>query len=601
MLATDVKSHVEKFSGCIANYVTKENHIIFLNARNRFNSAMIAVYLFLILLSGSLSDEIADSKNAKILVYDNENNITNYFFKYKTSNGITREEEGGITRSETGKEILVVRGYYSFIGPDNILYIRRYIADDNGYREQLSTDNAKLSASSRNRIGSPAIASLQGGGLGYSSDLAMKKSELYIKSSTLAQANAKYVLNKNVEFFQVNNCVVLDVGCGPGNITHDKILPILPNNMKQIIGVDILRENIEYARNHYQTDPRISFEEMDILTDRLPNEYIATFDLIVSLFCFHLIGDHKKALKNIYKMLKPGGKILINFIDKSVLPNMYQYVYDNPKWTKYMSNFDEVVPKNHSYEPKKLYEEIGFSQFQCDEQENYYLYGEDAAFGILQSLNMFDVPKDLEREFIEDHLEYYEVNGCAKILVSNDKQITILNETELICDRHTEDDLDNKIIESNVESQIIQLKQENKMLHQVIKDLKLEINNLKSQIKQHVQQEGSVDIVSEDKFEILNYFIEFKNEINSKFDDIYKVMKLNNESQTQCSTATKITNTLSMNYAKAVTRKNTEKIIVTPINEQKCVDTTIEVKNKVDPVKLAVGIENVKNIKKGGY
>ncbi|KAK4881183.1 hypothetical protein RN001_004502 [Aquatica leii] len=187
--------------------------------------------------------------------------------------------------------------------------------------------------------------------------------------------------------------------------------------------------------------------------------------------------------------------------------------------------------------------------------------------------------------------------SCAKILLSNNKQITTLNETELICDRHTEDDLDNEEIESNVESQIIQLRQENKMLHQVIKYLKLEINNLKLQIKQHVQQKGFVDIVSEDKFEILNYFIEFKNQINSKFDDIYKVMKLNNESQTQCSTATKITNTLSMNYAKAVTSKNTEKIIVTPINEQKCVDTTIEVINKVDPVKLAVGIENVKNIK----
>ncbi|KAK4872387.1 hypothetical protein RN001_014416 [Aquatica leii] len=441
----------------------------------------------------------------------------------------------------------------------------------------------------------------------------MEKPMLYIKNSILAQEDADYVLNKNFKLLQASeNCVVLDVGCGPGNVTYEKVLPLLPSTTKEVIGIDILSDNIDYARKHYQTDsrvsyeqldiltdsipneyvgafdlilslycfhfvgnhrkalnniykmlkpggkvlisfmeksliskmyqyvydkpkwskymsnfhnavfktepkeslktlfkeigfcqiqceaqdknllhsedgvigmvtslnlfnvpeyleqefvqnhleffqnnnhvsvddqgrklydfphtlmqtdPRISFEEMDILTDRLPNEYIATFDLIVSLFCFHLIGDHRKALKNIYKMLKPGGKILINFIDKSVLPNMYQYVYDNPKWTKYMSNFDEVVPKNHSYEPKKLYEEIGFSQFQCDEQENYYLYGEDASFGTLKSVNLFNVPEDLETEFIENQLEYYEKNGYVTYDDKGKKQYHLFHTNPII-------------------------------------------------------------------------------------------------------------------------------------------------------------------------
>ncbi|KAK4872388.1 hypothetical protein RN001_014417 [Aquatica leii] len=247
----------------------------------------------------------------------------------------------------------------------------------------------------------------------------MEKPELYIKTSSLAKLNAEYVLDQHLEFFQnIDNCVVLDVGCGPGNITHEKIFPLLPKTKKKLIGIDISRDNIEYARKHHQIDPRISYEEMDILTDDIPNEYIGTFDIIVSLFCFHFIGDHRKALKNIHKMLKPGGKVLINFMKKSLLPNMYQYVYNKPKWTKYMSNFNEVVFINQPDDSlKELFEEVGFWQVQYEEQESNYLYNSDYGFGIVQSLNMFDVPKDLEREFIEDHLEYYEVNG---VLAKND-------------------------------------------------------------------------------------------------------------------------------------------------------------------------------------
>ncbi|KAK4880443.1 hypothetical protein RN001_008589 [Aquatica leii] len=120
---------------------------------------MIAVYLILIFLSGILSDETDNDKDATILVYEQENVHPYYYFKYETSNGITREEEGNIERSETGEEILVIRGYFSFTGPDNVMYLRNYIADDKGHRE----DTVFL----RNRINTPAITSLQGGGLGW--------------------------------------------------------------------------------------------------------------------------------------------------------------------------------------------------------------------------------------------------------------------------------------------------------------------------------------------------------------------------------------------------------------------------------------------------
>ncbi|KAK4872385.1 hypothetical protein RN001_014414 [Aquatica leii] len=235
----------------------------------------------------------------------------------------------------------------------------------------------------------------------------MEKPLLYIKSSVLAQTTADYVLDKNLKMLQKTaDCAVLDIGCGPGNITHDKILPLLPKSMKKLVGVDISGDSIEYARKHYQSDSRISFAKMDILIDEIPNEYVGAFDLVTSLFCFHYVSDHRKALTNIYKMLKPGSNVIISFMGK-VLANILQYVHDNPKWTKYISNYKETVfiPQSEQYS-KELFEELGFQQVQCDEYEQSFLHSEDELLGVVKSLNFFKVPEHLEKEFLQTHVDY---------------------------------------------------------------------------------------------------------------------------------------------------------------------------------------------------
>ncbi|KAK4872382.1 hypothetical protein RN001_014411 [Aquatica leii] len=217
--------------------------------------------------------------------------------------------------------------------------------------------------------------------------------------------------------------ILVDVGCGPGNVTYKKLLPLLPASLKKIIGVDLSFENLEYARIHHQKDPRISYEQLDILTDALPTEYLEAFDLIISLSCFHFVGDHRKALKNIYKMLKPGGKVLISYLGKSVLPSMYQHVYDNPKWSQYMSNFKNAIYTSKSEKAsEQLLEEVGFKQIQYKEHINKFLQPEDSS--IFKSQNMFNVPRHLENEFIENHLEYLEKNGYVEFDDDGRKQYT---------------------------------------------------------------------------------------------------------------------------------------------------------------------------------
>ncbi|KAF5298510.1 hypothetical protein FQR65_LT00052 [Abscondita terminalis] len=246
----------------------------------------------------------------------------------------------------------------------------------------------------------------------------MNKPEVYVKTNTLPQIDAENTLNNNVAFLQdINNHTVIDVGCGPGNVTFEKILPLLPTITKTVLGVDISYHNIEYARKHYQNDSRISYEVLDILADVLPKEYVCGFDLVLSFHCFHYVGNHHKALMNVYEMLKPNGKMLISFMGKCGVNDIYLEISNTPKWQKYMANdLKKWVPP---YLPINYYEillkEIGFEQIHCEEVKTHKYYSEQDTFDILRALNVYPVPKSQELEFIQDHMNCFEEKGLFTV------------------------------------------------------------------------------------------------------------------------------------------------------------------------------------------
>ncbi|KAF5298358.1 hypothetical protein FQR65_LT01136 [Abscondita terminalis] len=82
----------------------------------------------------------------------------NYFLKYKALNGFSREESGQFELTETGDIMFVVRGVYTFRDADGNLHTRRYVSDNNGFKE--------IEPKIQSRLGSSAITTLQGGGLG---------------------------------------------------------------------------------------------------------------------------------------------------------------------------------------------------------------------------------------------------------------------------------------------------------------------------------------------------------------------------------------------------------------------------------------------------
>ncbi|MCC2617227.1 methyltransferase domain-containing protein [Aestuariibacter halophilus] len=104
----------------------------------------------------------------------------------------------------------------------------------------------------------------------------------------------------------VEDKVVLDVACGAGYGSH----LLAQRQSKQVCGVDISSETVEYAQHKYQLE-HLSFRQGDVCA--LPFED-NTFDVITSFETIEHIDETQqiKAMGEFQRVLKPGGVLLIS-------------------------------------------------------------------------------------------------------------------------------------------------------------------------------------------------------------------------------------------------------------------------------------------------
>jgi len=98
---------------------------------------------------------------------------------------------------------------------------------------------------------------------------------------------------------------VLDCGCGPGAITTDLAKIVAPG---QVTGIDIDESQIEFARNHATGlgIRNLDFKVADIYELPFPDN---SFDAAFAHTTFQHLSDPVRALKQVYRVLKPGGII----------------------------------------------------------------------------------------------------------------------------------------------------------------------------------------------------------------------------------------------------------------------------------------------------
>ena len=130
--------------------------------------------------------------------------------------------------------------------------------------------------------------------------------DLGIKIITLGRINKVY--DRLVESIKPGYNV-LDIGCGTGNLT----LRILGKGAK-VVGMDINPDMICIAKQKIEKSgfkDSVEFREEGV--SELSSESDYMYDAVVSGLCFSELSDdeQKYALKQIYRVLKPGGLLLL--------------------------------------------------------------------------------------------------------------------------------------------------------------------------------------------------------------------------------------------------------------------------------------------------
>ncbi len=101
---------------------------------------------------------------------------------------------------------------------------------------------------------------------------------------------------------------VLDIGCGAG--VDSLVAARLVGEGGRVVGIDITPAMIEQARDHLARLgwPQVSFQEGEAEALPFPD---ADFDVVISNGVFNLSLDKARALEEVHRVLKPGGRFML--------------------------------------------------------------------------------------------------------------------------------------------------------------------------------------------------------------------------------------------------------------------------------------------------
>ncbi|KYN35469.1 Putative methyltransferase 235L [Trachymyrmex septentrionalis] len=189
----------------------------------------------------------------------------------------------------------------------------------------------------------------------------------------------------------------MDIGCGPGDITKDFLLPSLDSNA-QIIGTDISESMIKYANETFSDKKQLQFEILDIEIKNLPKKYISEFDHIFSFQTLQWCKNIRQAFKNIYQMLKPNASMLVYIIASHDFFEVLKLLEQDSRFAQYIPNsMKNISPyqdsKNARKELRELLQSIGFTVHHCSLREVIYSDEKSMVLQFLSTLFFFKYAK----------------------------------------------------------------------------------------------------------------------------------------------------------------------------------------------------------------
>jgi len=126
---------------------------------------------------------------------------------------------------------------------------------------------------------------------------------------------------------------ILDLGCGTGELSAH--LAELVGQQGKVVAVDPDIGRVHVAQETHKGVKNLTFHEGSAAY--FPGMSSETYDIVFSNAVLHWVPDKREAFENMFRSLRPGGKIVLSYLDH--LPPMHEHVYHelNPE------NLDRIL------------------------------------------------------------------------------------------------------------------------------------------------------------------------------------------------------------------------------------------------------------------
>ncbi|CAH0387535.1 unnamed protein product [Bemisia tabaci] len=276
--------------------------------------------------------------------------------------------------------------------------------------------------------------------------------------------------------------VVLDVGCGPGDVTRHVLYPWLPENAnKTVLGVDVSPVMKDLGNKKFG-HPDVFFETFDISSKNLAvitedEKFRDGFTKIFSFHVFHWIDDleglyiqrfgwdtqnqcnkcldlklrlelvndtfgdpHKTndrlAFENVYKLLRPGGQVLLTFPVSRQYQRLYKQMQEREPWSKILKGVHREIPNyflngDPITEFLSIVTKVGFKVVSCKLITTHDEFPSiDALKKLVGSLDVHfnKIPTNLRGQYLEECIEIMRQKNLKQLddgtAVVTEKRIT---------------------------------------------------------------------------------------------------------------------------------------------------------------------------------